>query len=295
MSMPTQGKNNETEGLGAATRGGWRNSKTKEFLRQDILSGRIPLHSRGADGEISIRNKDIQQLRPEYQAMPSKLFAQRLTSLRNSIKKSAPQQSSTEAVDEGRRNSNGEGNGSRSSRQERQEKRKSNKKVSWRKSKTKEMLRKDIMNGTIPLHSRGSDGKTAMGLSEIHQMRPEYAAINYNTFCSRLRSLRETIKKDKSRAADDLVRFRNYCANHEASKSSHKGYIQFQGSTAQKLLEKDIAEGLHAMKKSELWAMRPEYYENFDLQTFRDKLNQMIRTEKYKHTLRVRGKLHKSS
>jgi hypothetical protein len=77
---------------------------------------------------------------------------------------------------------------------------------------------------------------------------------------------------------------------------SHKGYMQWQGSDAQKPAIEEIKQGLHeSMAKIDLWQERNVYYENFPLKEWRDKLNQEIGTAKYLHTLRVRGKLHKAS
>jgi hypothetical protein len=41
--------------------------------------------------------------------------------------------------------------------------------------------------------------------------------------------------------------------------------------------------------------LRPVYYKDFLLKEFRDKIAQKIRTDKYMYTLKVKGKLHKSS
>ena len=60
--------------------------------------------------------------------------------------------------------------------------------------------------------------------------------------------------------------------------------------------KKDIAENLHVtMVKQGLYGLRPEYYENFPLKDFRDKIYQEVRTTKYLHTINVKGKRHKAS
>jgi hypothetical protein len=43
------------------------------------------------------------------------------------------------------------------------------------------------------------------------------------------------------------------------------------------------------MIRMDLYGSRPEYYENFPLDAFRDKVNQEIRTAKYLYTLKIRG------
>ena len=74
------------------------------------------------------------------------------------------------------------------------------------------------------------------------------------------------------------------------------GYIQWQGSKAQELLKTDIENGmLDRLKKQVLWLSRPEYNNNFPLNVFHDKIYQEIRTAKYLHTLKVKGKRFKAS
>ena len=52
-----------------------------------------------------------------------------------------------------------------------------------------------------------------------------------------------------------------------------------------------LAAKVHKMlSRFELYGSRPEYYQNFPLDAFRDKVNQEIRTSKYLYTLKVRGK-----
>ena len=40
----------------------------------------------------------------------------------------------------------------------------------------------------------------------------------------------------------------------------------------------------------EYWLTRSEFYDEFPLQVFRDKIRQEIRTSKYVYTMKVRGK-----
>ena len=98
------------------------------------------------------------------------------------------------------------------------------------------------------------------------------------------------------RCTDDFEAFESFKSNHPTSHFSHQGYIQYQGSDAQELLLKDIEDWLHeTLGKKNLWGFRCEYYEQFPLNVFRDKINQEIRTAKYLHTLKVKGKQHRAS
>ena len=99
-----------------------------------------------------------------------------------------------------------------------------------------------------------------------------------------------------SHTEQDQQAFDNFKANHAPSHFTHKGYIQWQKSEAQERLLEDIEAGfLESMGKKELYESRREYYENFPLDVFRDKIAQEVRAAKYLHTLRVKGKSHKAS
>ena len=72
--------------------------------------------------------------------------------------------------------------------------------------------------------------------------------------------------------------------------------MQWQGSEAQELAKNNISENSHVtMGKQGFYGLRPEYYENFPLKDFRDKIYQEVRTTKYLHTINVKGKRHKIS
>ena len=111
--------------------------------------------------------------------------------------------------------------------------------------------------------------------------------------------IRRIIKAKNGRAEDDQKAFDKFVENNEVSTVSHKGYIQWQGSDAQRLLRKDIKDGTLEKytkenypknHKMEFWLTRPEYYDELPLPVFRDKIRQEIRSAKYIHTLNVRGK-----
>lgn len=166
--------------------------------------------------------------------------------------------------------------------------------IKWTKSKARALLYKDIRDGTVPLDPPQAGG--GMTLRAVYDLRPEFGEYNYSKFSSRLGSLRTIIKDADHRATADQEAFENFKANHPISLFSHKGYIQWQGSEAQESLLEDIEAGFHqSMGKKELWESRPEYYENFHLAAFRDKVYQEERTAKYLHTLRIKGKSHKAS
>lgn len=97
----------------------------------------------------------------------------------------------------------------------------------------------------------------------------------------------------------DKEAFDRYVSIHPPSLISKKGYAQWQGSAAKAQLRKDIADGLlpdhTASSEKELWESRQIYYSQYPLQVFRAKIRQTVKTDKYMHTLRVRGKFYKAS
>lgn len=166
-------------------------------------------------------------------------------------------------------------------------------KIKWRKSKARSLLYKDLQSGTIPLQPKGEG---SMKLEDIYNMRPEFQEYGRSKFSRRLSSLRDTVTAFNDRASNDQQAFNNYKDNHPTSHFSQKGYIQWQGSEAQELLWQDMADGLHeSQTKQELYSSRPEYFESFPLDVFRDKIAQEDRTRKYLHTLKKRGKGYTAS
>ena len=166
--------------------------------------------------------------------------------------------------------------------------------ISWKKSVARKKLYKDVMEGRVPLEGTA---KTT-DFSSIYMMHPEYAAWNFDTFPRRLDGIREIIKKKKQRAADDQASFELYVKNNPVSLFSYHGYIQWQGSEAQMQVKKDLANGVlesytkekYEHPKMAYWLTKDFFFNEFPLPVFRDKIKQEIRTGKYLHTLKVRGK-----
>jgi hypothetical protein len=170
-------------------------------------------------------------------------------------------------------------------------------KIKWRKSKAKLLLYQDVKEGRVPLEKdEVNEHGDQLSLEEVYASHPEYAKYDYEKFSSRLSSIRKTVKEHNHRAEMDQSAFSNFVAAHPPSLYSAKGYIQWQGSRAKKQLKDDLRDDLHkSMGKKKLWGYRLVYYENFSLEAFRQKLDQMIHTNKHMYTLKVKGKQHKSS
>jgi hypothetical protein len=163
--------------------------------------------------------------------------------------------------------------------------------IKWAKSKAKTLLYKFIREGRVPGEAKDANGKRTAKLKDIYDLHPEFALYQYSKFSARLSSLRTTTRGRNHRARIDQESFENIISNHSVSLLSPKGYIQWQYSEAQELLKEDLEAKVHeTMSRFELYGSRPEYYQNFPLDAFRDKVNQEIRTAKYLYTLKIRGK-----
>ena len=169
--------------------------------------------------------------------------------------------------------------------------------VKWRNSVAKMKLYEDVNTGKVPIDSK-EQGNNRMSLKQIYLMHPEYADYDFQKFSNRLSSIRKTVTELKDRAVEDQKAFDLFVRNNEVSLFSYGGYIEWQGSRSQQLLLEDIEAGKleeYAGNKKEWYLSRPEYYNEFPLKVFRDKIDQEVGTAKYLHTLKVKGKMHKSS
>jgi hypothetical protein len=169
-------------------------------------------------------------------------------------------------------------------------------KIKWKDSKARVILNKDLCEGKIPRHATDQYGKKTMKLEVIFQMHEEYKLYDREKFSSRLGKVRDIYDDCMHRKSMDKEAFNIFLRNHKPSLFSDKGYSEWQGSDAQSLLRDDIeAEKHNQMSKIDLWESRAEYFEDFPLGVFRDKIKQEIRTAKYLHTCREKGKLHVTS
>jgi len=170
--------------------------------------------------------------------------------------------------------------------------------IDWEKSRARKLLYDDVNEGRVALEAKDGTGKKTTDYSYLYYMHPEYASWDFDAFPRRLAGIRKIIKNKNARAEDDQAAFDKFVENNEISIFSHQGFIQWQGSDAQKLLKKDIKNGVlekytkdkYKHPKMEYWLSRPEFYDEFPLNVFRDKIRQEIRTGKYWHTMKVKGK-----
>ncbi|KAG7350069.1 hypothetical protein IV203_012666 [Nitzschia inconspicua] len=140
-------------------------------------------------------------------------------------------------------------------------------KMKWRKSKAKRILYNALLEGIIPVDDKNFQ---QMSLEDVYSIDPELALYDYSKLKNRLNRLRNKILELDRRADDDLIAFNNYKKNHKPSLFSHKGFIQWQGSSAQEHLWDDLEDYVKdpSMKPMELWKSRPEYMNEFPLDAF---------------------------
>jgi hypothetical protein len=157
--------------------------------------------------------------------------------------------------------------------------------IPWRKSRARELLYEDLRKGLIDEDHSDMD---------VYAMRPEYAAYDWDLFPGRLRYLKKSIHYNQERAEIDQDAFDQFVSNNPVSYFSKKGYIQWQNSDAQNLARQDILNESFtgSGKYRRLYNSRVEYYLEFPFEAFKHKIRQEIRTAKYKHTLKKRGKAY---
>mmetsp|Transcript_7183 Transcript_7183/g.11360 ORF Transcript_7183/g.11360 Transcript_7183/m.11360 type:complete len:259 (+) Transcript_7183:79-855(+) len=160
--------------------------------------------------------------------------------------------------------------------------------IKWKDSEARRLLYKDVEDGNVP---------DDMNERDVYVMRAEYSAYDFKKFSRRLNAIRNIISDLNTRADEDQAAFLAFVATHEVSVFDRKGHIHWQGSEAQKLAKVDIKDGKFKGKGSyrAMYSLREEYHESFDFDIFSDKIRQEIKTGKYLHTLKVKGKLHKAS
>ena len=164
-------------------------------------------------------------------------------------------------------------------------------KTKWGKSKARKLLYLDILEGRVPRTAFDENGKRTAKLIDIYNSRDEFKKYHYSKFSSRLGIVRKTIDEWLARKELDQAAFDNYVSNHPISRFSHKGYIQWQGSDAQKLALEHMKQNTHNIIKWDEWyGEHEEFYLNFPPRAFKEKVRQEIRTAKYLYTLEVRGK-----
>eukprot|EP00978_Attheya_sp_CCMP212_P016722 scaffold44014_cov56-Attheya_sp.AAC.4 len=163
----------------------------------------------------------------------------------------------------------------------------------WKKSKAKELLKTDIIDGTVT---------DAMAPILVYAMRLEYKPYKLDNFRTNLRSLQKKIHTDYGRRDRDCMDYGHdrfiYDELRRQAVADNGGIevVPWHLSDAQSLLKDDITGGLlKVLKPSELWETREEYKE-FSLKVFRNHIYQEVdRREKRRMNFKKKsGKTRKA-
>lgn len=147
------------------------------------------------------------------------------------------------------------------------------------------LLYDGIVLGDIPLDRKGMEPRAVF---DMYKHMAEFKGMVYDdNFTRRLRDLKAIVRRDKTRASADLEALKIAMANHPVPEFNHRGEPQWNGSKAQAKLAELIDNGEYPEKKPEdIWKGHDGIFQPFGLDTFRWKIHQYIRTQKYLKTLK---------
>jgi hypothetical protein len=149
------------------------------------------------------------------------------------------------------------------------------KKTTWKGSKARDLLEKDLISGDIPLDVDVMDAK------EVYLQRPEFANFEYAQFRERLRYLRNQIKEKKDSATSASAALSRDRQIYPKASHNHRGEPRWEGSEMERLLRLDMDDGKDkSLKPIDLYQSRKEYSENYTLSVFRKHIDQEQRRRK---------------
>lgn len=149
----------------------------------------------------------------------------------------------------------------------------------WKTSKAKVHLFTLLVKGIVDVNGKRDPRKVFDTHCKNH---PSFAEFSYENFPARLRALRIAIKERRERAEDDELALAHDRLIHPKPTHDVRGYPQWDGHEAHRLLKEDIDNGLHKqMKPKELWDTRDEYKE-FPLDVFRKHIHQEVTSRKFR-------------
>ena len=160
---------------------------------------------------------------------------------------------------------------------------KKKKATDWTSSEGRKLLFADIRSGAIP---------ASMDWQTAYARRPEFvvgtkadptAEKAESLFEDRLKSARSILAAKDARADEELALLRADRLVHPVPTHNHRGEPHWEGSEAQKLLKKDVAEGKHeGMKPLDYYKSRPEYEAwHFSAATIKGHVEQEVHTRKF--------------
>ena len=143
----------------------------------------------------------------------------------------------------------------------------------WEKSKSKAILRRDLLNNTI---------KPEMKPKQIFEMHPEeHGKWEYANWTNNLRNLQAAYNRDNGRMVQDCLSYGHDPAivNSLRLASADPGKIPWHKSEAFKSLKEDVRAGEHKKKKPKDLRQTKEEYKAFELDEFRSHIYQIADSE----------------
>lgn len=127
----------------------------------------------------------------------------------------------------------------------------------WVASKGRRLLLEDVRSGHIP---NDMDWTIAFSLCPEFNVCPSTKKTPKQLFSARLKSARDIIRQKNTRAARELNLLQQDLVIRPPPAFNHRGEPRWEGSVAQQLLKKDIAEQKHVgLTREQFHQSRPEY------------------------------------
>jgi len=141
----------------------------------------------------------------------------------------------------------------------------------WQYSQAKKDLKKALLNPISPLHKMSAD--------EIHMSDEKYK--QYPLFQTYLEDLKKCIKEEKACVEMDDLAVKMHLLSFPRSALNKRGYPHWDDHPAKKLIESDVANGLHNNYKSasEFRDTRPEY-KPFPVEIIAKRVNDEVKRQK---------------
>lgn len=152
--------------------------------------------------------------------------------------------------------------------------------IDWAKSRSKQIIMDDLIDGTLPLDGRQCPAKQAW---ERYKNMPEFVAerVLFDQFQARLADHRQQVNKKRKFSNKQHAAYLEHIEKYPRQTHNTRGELVFDVHPAKLLLREDIKNNLHElMTAKELQATRPEYT-GFKAKKFRERIQQEIRYQKF--------------
>jgi hypothetical protein len=122
------------------------------------------------------------------------------------------------------------------------------KKLMWKNSKAKRILKKGLVDGSIPLQNE------EMSAQGVYMQHVEFTEFSFDNFQSNLRALRKKIIENKRMSHEELAAYNDDRVHYLKNTHNHRGEPRWEGSEAVHALKDEIDQGRHLqLKPEELW------------------------------------------